>query len=61
MDGSGAAASVSVPGGNKAKLSKAGVAVFKEVRLAAEAPGTFALRVQSASRKVGAGGGSGLE
>jgi hypothetical protein len=50
-DGSGLAASVSVPGGNKVKL-RGGVAVFKEVRVAAEQPGTYSLRVQSASRKV---------
>ncbi len=51
VDGSGAAASVAVPGGNKVKL-KGGVAVFKEVRVVADHPGTYALRVQGASRKV---------
>lgn len=59
VDGSGAAAAVSVTGGNKVKL-KGGVAVFKEVRVAAELPGAYALRVQSASRKVRGAAGDAL-
>lgn len=50
-DGSGRAASVSVSGGNKVKVKK-GVAVFKDVRVEADEAGSYALRVQSASRKV---------
>ena len=38
-------------GGNKVKV-KNGVAVFKDVRLSAELSGSYAVRVQSASRKV---------
>ena len=51
VDGSGAAASVSVAGGNKAKL-KDGTALFKSVRIEAEAPGVYTLHAKSASRKV---------
>ncbi|PRW58303.1 Structural maintenance of chromosomes flexible hinge domain-containing 1 [Chlorella sorokiniana] len=50
-DGSGRAASVSVAGGNKVKVKK-GAAVFKDVRVSADEAGSYALRVQSASRKV---------
>lgn len=50
-DGSGRAASVSVSGGNKVKVKK-GAAVFKDVRVSAEEAGSYALRIQSASRKV---------
>ena len=50
-DGSGRAASVSVSGGNKVKVKK-GSAMFKDVRVTAEEAGSYALRVQSASRKV---------
>lgn len=50
-DGSGRAASVSVSGGNKVKVKK-GTAVFKDVRVSAEEAGSYALRIQSASRKV---------
>lgn len=53
-DGSGASASVSASGGNKLKVKK-GVAAFKDVRLSAEAPGSYALRVQCASRKARSG------
>ena len=51
IDGSGCAASVAASGGNKIKL-KNGVAVFKDVCVVAEEAGTYALRVQGASRKV---------
>jgi hypothetical protein len=50
-DGSGVAATVTVPGGNKAKV-KEGEAVFKNVRIEAEAPGHYVLRAKSASRKA---------
>lgn len=42
---------MSVSGGNKIKL-KQGVAVFKDVRVVADEAGSYALRVQGASRKV---------
>ena len=51
-DGSGAAASVSVAGGNKVKL-KDGEALFKSVRIEADVPGVYTLHAKSASRKVG--------
>lgn len=54
-DGSGTAASVAVAGGNKAKL-KDGEALFKAVRIEAEAPGVYTLHAKSASRKVTAMG-----
>lgn len=50
-DGSGMAATITVPGGNKVKM-KDGEAVFKNVRIEADAPGGYTLRVKSASRKV---------
>lgn len=50
-DGSGRSAAVSVSGGNKTKMKK-GAAVFKDVRVCAEEAGSYALRVQSSSRKV---------
>ena len=50
-DGSGAAASVAVSGGNRARLTD-GAALLKDVRLTAEAPGTFCVTVASASRRV---------
>lgn len=50
-DGSGRAASVAVSGGNKAKLKK-GIALLKDVRLAAEQPGTYVICITSASRKA---------
>lgn len=50
-DGSGRCAAVSVNGGNKTKMKK-GAAVFKDVRVKAEEAGSYALRVQAASRKV---------
>ncbi len=50
-DGSGRAAALSVSGGNKVKVKK-GAAVFKDVRVSADEAGSYALRVQSASRKV---------
>ena len=50
-DGSGAAASVAVSGGNRVRLTD-GVAVLKDVRLTADAPGTFCVVVASASRRV---------
>jgi structural maintenance of chromosomes flexible hinge domain-containing protein 1 len=52
-DGSGRAAKVVANNANKAKITKGkSSAVFKGVTVTAEAPGTYALRVQSASRKV---------
>ena len=42
---------MSVSGGNKVKVKK-GSAMFKDVRVTAEEAGSYALRVQSASRKV---------
>ena len=51
-DGSGVAAAITAPGGNKAKV-KDGEAVFKNVRIEADSPGAYTLRVKSASRKVG--------
>ncbi len=51
-DDSGTAASVAVAGGNKVKL-KDGEALFKAVRIEAEAPGVYTLHAKSASRKVG--------
>ena len=48
---SGRAAAVSMSGGNKVKVKK-GAAVFKDVRVSADEAGSYALRVQSASRKV---------
>ncbi len=51
-DGSGVAAAITAPGGNKAKV-KDGEAVFKSVRIEADSPGAYTLRVKSASRKVG--------
>lgn len=50
-DGSGVAATVTVPGGNKVKM-KDGEALFKNVRIEADAPGAYTLHVKSASRKV---------
>lgn len=50
-DGSGVAAAITAPGGNKAKV-KDGEAVFKNVRIEADSPGAYILRVKSASRKV---------
>ena len=50
-DDSGTAASVAVAGGNKVKL-KDGEALFKAVRIEAEAPGIYTLHAKSASRKV---------
>ena len=50
-DSSGVAATVSVPGGNKVKM-KDGEATFKNVRIEADAPGSYMLRAKSASRKV---------
>lgn len=50
-DGSGRAAAVSASGGNKVKAKK-GAAVFRDVRVQADEAGAYALRVQSASRKV---------
>ena len=50
-DDSGTAASVAVAGGNKVKL-KDGEALFKAVRIEAEAPGVYTLHAKSASRKV---------
>ena len=52
VDDSGTAASVAVAGGNKVKL-KDGEALFKAVRIEAEAPGIYTLHAKSASRKVG--------
>ncbi|GLC56261.1 hypothetical protein PLESTB_001085700 [Pleodorina starrii] len=49
-DGSGNAAKVTVAGSNKAKATK-GCACFRDVKLEGN-PGTYALRVGSASRKV---------
>lgn len=52
-DGSGRAAKVVANNANKAKITKSkSSAVFKGVTITAEASGTYALRVQSASRKV---------
>ncbi|KAL4529033.1 hypothetical protein Ndes2526B_g06875 [Nannochloris sp. 'desiccata'] len=52
-DGSGRAAKVVANNANKAKITKGkSSAAFKGVTITAEAPGTYALRVQSASRKV---------
>ncbi|KXZ46758.1 hypothetical protein GPECTOR_41g723 [Gonium pectorale] len=51
IDGSGNAAKVTVAGSNKTKVSK-GCAVFRDVRVQAAAPGTYALLAGSASRKV---------
>ncbi len=48
---SGVAATVTAPGSNKAKM-KDGEAVFKNVRIKAEAPGAYMLMAKSASRKV---------
>lgn len=50
-DSSGVAATISVPGGNKVKM-KDGEAAFKNVRIEADAAGTYTLRAKSASRKV---------
>ena len=50
-DGSGTAASVTVAGGNKTKL-KDGEALFKAVRIEAEARGVYTIHAKSASRKV---------
>ena len=43
---------MAVAGGNKVKL-KDGEALFKAVRIEAEAPGIYTLHAKSASRKVG--------
>lgn len=52
-NGSGRAAKVVASGGNKAKMVKGKHgATFSGVTVTAEAPGTYALRVQSTSRKV---------
>lgn len=51
MDGSGTSASVNVTGGNRVKL-RDGEALFKGVRIEAEAPGVYTLHAKSASRKV---------
>lgn len=50
-DDSGHAASVQASGGNKVKLQK-GAAVFKDVKVTAEADGEYILRISSSSRKV---------
>ncbi len=50
-DGSGAAAATAVPGGNRARVRE-GVALFKDVRVVAERPGTFLLTAKTASRKA---------
>ena len=50
-DGSGAAASVAVSGGNRVRLTD-GAALLKDVRLTADAPGTFLVTIGSASRRV---------
>ncbi len=50
-DGSGAAAATGVPGGNRARV-RDGVALFKDVRIVAERPGTFTLAAKTASRKA---------
>ena len=50
-DGSGAAASVVVSGGNRVKLPD-GAALLKDVRITADAPGTFCLTIASATRRV---------
>ncbi len=60
VDGSGAAANVSVAGGNKVKL-KDGRALFKSVRIEAEAPGVYTLHAKSASRKVSTTARTGLQ
>jgi hypothetical protein len=53
VDGSGRAAKVALAGATRAKIARgATTAVFRGVALAAEAPGVYALRAQSASRKV---------
>lgn len=61
-DGSGGAAAVSAQGGNKAKAKSGSdgcwVAVFKDVRVSAEAAGTYALRAQSTSRKIAVADGT---
>jgi hypothetical protein len=52
-DGSGRAAKVSAAGSNKLKVGRGRFgATFKHVSLVADAPGTYAVRVQSGSRKV---------
>lgn len=50
-DDSGAAAATTVPGGNRARVRE-GVALFKDVRVVAEQPGTFLLTAKTASRKA---------
>ena len=50
-DGSGAAASVAVSGGNRVRLTD-GAALLKDVRLTADAPGTYCIVIASASRRV---------
>ena len=50
-DVDGEAAIVAVGGGNKIKLKK-GVAVLRDLRLSASAPGIYILAISSASRKV---------
>lgn len=50
-DGTGRSAAVTVAGGNKAKV-KRGFALFKDLRVTADSAGAYAVRVQSASRKV---------
>jgi len=50
-DGGGAAASVVVSGGNRVRLTD-GAALLKDVRITADAPGTFCLTIASASRRV---------
>jgi len=50
-DGGGAAASVVVSGGNRVRLTD-GAALLKDVRVTADAPGTFCITIASASRRV---------
>eukprot|EP00884_Botryococcus_braunii_P005311 jgi/Botrbrau1/14781/Bobra.0284s0014.2 len=51
VDGSGLAVNIAAAGGNKAKIT-AGVAVFLDVKLQAEQPGTYQIRAKSTSRAV---------
>lgn len=50
-DGSGLAVNIAATGGNKSKIT-AGVAVFQDVKLQAEQPGTYQIRAKSTSRAV---------
>ncbi|GBF97420.1 hypothetical protein Rsub_09586 [Raphidocelis subcapitata] len=50
-DAAAAAAKVAAAGSNRAKV-KGGAAVFKGVKLSADAPGAYVLRASSATRKV---------